>query len=137
MAEKSISDLVTAVAKQNIDVALVRDLETVPSTCITQRYVTEKLFVLLPENHVLASRTGLSIQEIHPIPLIGFQDTDEVGIAHIVQTIAQKWAFPGADMEGHQYQRHFRNGSRGLRPLDRCRECDCASASRPECAPSE
>ena len=90
LAEKSISDLVTAVAKQDIDVALVRDIETVPSTCITQRYVTEKLFVLLPENHVLASRTGLSIQEIHPIPLIGFQDTDEVGIAHIVQTIAHK-----------------------------------------------
>lgn len=90
LAEKSISDLVAAVAKQDIDVALVRDLETVPSICITRRYLTEKLFILLPENHVLASRTGLSIQEIYAIPLIGFQDPDEVGIAHIIQKIAEK-----------------------------------------------
>ncbi|MFT9164915.1 MAG: LysR substrate-binding domain-containing protein [Komagataeibacter saccharivorans] len=90
LAEKSISDLVTAVTKKDIDVALVRDLETVPSICSTRRYITEKLFVLLPENHPLASRTDLSIRAIHATPLIGFQDPDEVGIARIVQQIAEK-----------------------------------------------
>lgn len=90
LAEKSISDLVTAVTKKDIDVALVRDLETVPSICSTRQYITEKLFVLLPENHPLASRTDLSIRAIHATPLIGFQDPDEVGIAHIVQKIAKK-----------------------------------------------
>ncbi|WP_238527082.1 LysR family substrate-binding domain-containing protein [Acetobacter tropicalis] len=90
LAEKSISDLVTAVTKKDIDVALVRDLETVPSICSTRQYITEKLFVLLPENHPLASRADLSIRAIHATPLIGFQDPDEVGIAHIVQKIAKK-----------------------------------------------
>lgn len=88
--EKSISGLVAAILAKDLDVAIVRDLETVPKTCTTRRYLTEKLFIILPETHFLAVRHILSLTDIRDEPLIGFQDPDQVGITQIVQKIARK-----------------------------------------------
>jgi len=90
LEEKPISELVAAVSRKDLDVALIRDLEDVPAHCEARHYLAEKLFVLLPETHPYAACTTLSMQQIRDEPMIGFQDPDDVGIAQIVRKIAAK-----------------------------------------------
>ncbi|MHC1480235.1 LysR family transcriptional regulator [Frateuria aurantia] len=94
LQEGSIAELLQAVGRQDMDIALVRDPDLSAQGYARQLYLRERLFVLLPEEHPLAGIGSLQLKDIINEPLIGFQDPDQVGITQVIQKLAARTGQP-------------------------------------------
>ncbi|WP_084539689.1 LysR family transcriptional regulator [Azorhizobium doebereinerae] len=88
LREGSISALLAGVEAGDIDVALVR-APIVASTLLRhQLHSGQDLVVILQPGHPLAKLPKIPIARLAPEPMIGFPDSEKVGIMRVAQQLA-------------------------------------------------
>jgi DNA-binding transcriptional LysR family regulator len=88
LREGGIGDIGRAVSAGEIDIALLRAPLLLPPGCIFRVAVRDRLVVALSDRHRYAARTSLSLGDLADEPMIGFNDTSELGIERVIGDLA-------------------------------------------------